>query len=365
MQGIEQIAPPRYHCQFGTFGCKRLRDGPTNSYTGAGNQGGAPFELKFHAASVSGTDYLVKCKDRFYYPDMSMKLDMGELRAFVAVAEFESFRAAAEAIHLSQTAMSRRIGKLESTLGVRLLERTTRHVSLTLAGREFARTARSLLSELDTALLHMRDVGAQPAGEISLACVSSAVQHFLPDVIRRFHRQHPRIRVRILDGSANEVLAAVLRFEADFGVNFIGTQEPEIEFQVVLEDPFVLACRDDHRLAKSKSVKWSSLVDEDFMVVTKSSGNRLILDMALAGLKTRPAWFFEVRHISALLGLAEAGLGVAAVPRIAMPPKRSSRLVGISLVEPHVVRTLGLIRRRGRPLAPAAQHLYKLLGGIE
>jgi DNA-binding transcriptional LysR family regulator len=259
--------------------------------------------------------------------------------------------------------MSRRIGKLERTLGVRLLERTTRHVSLTLAGREFVHTARSLLWELDSALLHMRDVGAQPAGEITLACVSSAVQHFLPNVIQRFHAQHPRIRVRILDGSANEVLAAVLRFEADFGVNFIGTQEPEIEFQVVLEDPFVLACRDDHRLAKSRSVKWSALENEEFMVVTKSSGNRLILDVALAGLKVRPTWFFEVRHISALLGLVEAGLGVAAVPRISMPRKGSSRLVGVSLVEPPVARTLGLIQRRARPLSPAAQHLYRLLAG--
>lgn len=291
-----------------------------------------------------------------------MKLDLTELRAFVAVSELASFRAAAEAIHLSQPALSRRIGKLERTLGVKLLERTTRRVAPTLAGREFARTARALLSEFDGALLAMREVGATPSGEITLACVSSAVQYFLPEVVKTFHARHPRIRVRILDDPANEVLSTVLRSEADFGVNFIGTQEPEIDFRPILEEPFVLACRDDHRLARRRSVVWSELAGEEFMTVTKSSGNRLILDVALAGVKGRPAWFYEVRHIATLLGLVEAGLGVAAVPRIAMPPRRRSRLVAVPLVEPRVMRTMGLIRRRGRELSPAAEHLYQLLG---
>jgi DNA-binding transcriptional LysR family regulator len=169
--------------------------------------------------------------------------------------------------------------------------------------------------------------------------------------------------VRILDDPANEVLASVLRSEADFGVNFIGTQEPEIEFLPILEEPFVLACRDDHRLARRRRVAWRELGTQEFMAVAKSSGNRLILDVALAGLKQRPAWFYEVRHISTLLGLVEAGLGVAAVPKIAMPPKGRSRLVGVPLVEPRVSRTMGLIRRRGRSLSPGAEHLYAMLSG--
>lgn len=294
---------------------------------------------------------------------MRMNLDLAGLRAFVAVAELSSFRAAAEALHLSQPALSRRVGKLERALGVRLLERTTRRVALTLAGREFARRARSLLSDLDGALLAMGEVGAAPSGEVTLACVSSAVYYFLPAVVKRFRARYPRLRVRILDDPANEVLASVLRSEADFGVNFIGTQEPEIEFLPILEEPFVLACRDDHRLARRRRVAWRELGTQEFMAVAKSSGNRLILDVALAGLKQRPAWFYEVRHISTLLGLVEAGLGVAAVPKIAMPPKGRSRLVGVPLVEPRVSRTMGLIRRRGRSLSPGAEHLYAMLSG--
>lgn len=292
---------------------------------------------------------------------MRINLELADLRAFVAVAELGSFRAGAQAVHRSQPALSRRIDKLEDALGVRLFERTTRRVSLTVVGRAFARKARALLDELDAALLTMREVASSQGGEVTIACVSSAVYYFLPVVVRRYHELYPRIRVRIIDDTANEVLAAVLRGEADFGLNFIGVQEPELEFRPVLKEPFVLACRRDHSLARRRRLAWGELAGQDFMTVAKRSGNRLLIDEALTGLKASPTWFYEVRHVSTLLGLVEAGLGVAALPRIAMPPGRHPTLVSVPLDRPVVTRTLGLIRRRGRALAPAAQELYTLL----
>ena len=89
---------------------------------------------------------------------MSINFDLGDLRACVAVAELASFRAAAETIHLSQPALSRRIEKLEDALGVRLFDRDTRNVELTAVGRDFVRKTRTLLDELDTMLLGVQDV---------------------------------------------------------------------------------------------------------------------------------------------------------------------------------------------------------------
>jgi DNA-binding transcriptional LysR family regulator len=97
------------------------------------------------------------------------------------------------------------------------------------------------------------------------------------------------------------------------------------------------------------------------MTVSKSSGNRLLIDLALTDIPARPRWFYEVRHVSTLVGLVEAGLGVAAVPRLAMPGSDHPTLVSVPLVEPTITRTMGLIRRRGRSLSPAAQQLYDLL----
>lgn len=290
-----------------------------------------------------------------------MKINLTDLQAFVGVAELGSFRAAAESVHLSQPALSRRVEKLEEALGVRLFDRTTRRVSMTAVGRDFSRKARALLDELEGALLAIRDVAATQSGEVTVACVPSAVYYYLPDFIRRYHEKNPRIRVRIIDEAANTVLASVICGEADFGVNFIGTQEPELDFQPLMQERFVAACRRDHPLARKKRVSWTELGAYDYMTVSKSSGNRLLLDLALAEVAGRPKWFYEVRHVETLLGLVEAGLGVAAVTQLALPGSADSVLVGVPLVEPVVTRTLGLISRRGRSLPPAAQAFYDLL----
>ena len=146
-----------------------------------------------------------------------MNFDLADLRAFVALAELESFRAAAEALHLSQPGLSRRIDKLESALGVRLFDLTTRTVNLTTVGRDFSRKARDLLDELENTLLGIRDVAAKQAGEVTIACVPSAVHYFLPSVVKQYHERYPKIRVNLVDEGSNEVLSTVIRGEADSG----------------------------------------------------------------------------------------------------------------------------------------------------
>jgi DNA-binding transcriptional LysR family regulator len=292
---------------------------------------------------------------------MALSFDLDDLQAFRAVAEMGSFRKAAESIHLSQPAFSRRIEKLEEALGVRLLDRTTRSVSLTAVGREFDRKVQALLADLDATLLGIRGVAATRMSEGTVAGVPSTVYYHLSQVISRYHQRFPRVRVKIIDASAGDVLAAVTGGEADFGLNFIGGQEPEVEFRTLLEERFVAAVRRDHELARRRKVAWSELAAYDFISVSRSSGNRLLIDQALAGLAQRPQSVFEARHVTTLLGLVEAGLGVAAVPSLAMPGPQHPLLVSVPLVDPVVTRKVGLIRRKGRALAPAAQQLYDLL----
>jgi DNA-binding transcriptional LysR family regulator len=291
----------------------------------------------------------------------NMNLDLGDLRAFVAVAERGSFHAAASDIHLSQPALSRRVAKLEASLGVRLLDRTTRKVELTTVGRDFARKARELLNGLDQSLLGISEIAERLSGEVTVACVPSAVRYFLPGVLQRYHEKYPRIVLRIADEGAGDVLSSVARGEADFGVNYIGAHEPNIEFEPVLKESFVVACRKDHALAKRRKVSWAELGKYDYMTVAKASGNRFLLDLALAETPDRPRSFCEVRHVMTVVSLVEAGLGIAAVPQLAMPPGDHPTLVSVRLVEPAVTRTVGLIRRRGIALSPAAQQLYDMI----
>lgn len=289
---------------------------------------------------------------------MASNFDLNDLQAFRAVAELGNFRRAAEAVHISQPAFSRRIDKLEQALGVRLLDRTTRRVALTAVGRDFARKVSGLLDELDATLLGIRGVAAHRMGEVTVACVPSTVYYLVSRVVQQFRQEYPRIRVKVFDAGANEVLGAVARGEADFGLNFIGSQEPDIDFQPLLEERFVLACRRDHALAGRRRVAWADLAAFEMISVSQSSGNRLLIDQALAGQHLQLHSVCEAQHVTAMLGLVEAGLGVAAVPSMAMPLADHPVLVSVPLDTPVVTRRLGLIRRVGRTLAPAVQHLH-------
>ncbi|HEX4325270.1 MAG TPA: LysR family transcriptional regulator [Burkholderiales bacterium] len=283
-----------------------------------------------------------------------INFDLQQLQAFIAVAERGSFRAAAEQIHLSAPALSRRIERLETGLGVRLFNRTTREVELTGLGRVFLERARAALDDLEAAMLGVTDLAATRTGLVTVACVPSAALYFLPAVISRFCTRYPSIRLRVVDEAVNAVISSVLSGESDFGISFMGTRVPEIDFDPIHTDPFVLAVRRNHRLAGRPWVSWAELEGERLIAVARSSGNRQLLDDALAKAGRHPAAILEVSHIATLLGMVEAGLGVAAVPRMAISPRHSA-LIGIPLRQPAVSRSLGLITRHGAAMRPAAE----------
>lgn len=292
---------------------------------------------------------------------MSINFDLNDLLAFRGVVEQGSFRRAADSIRITQSALSRRIEKLETALGVKLFERTTRRVTLTNVGRAFLPQVERLLDDLDLALLSVGDGGALRTGTLTIACVPSAAYYFMPHAIRDFHSQYPRIKIRLIDASANEVSAAVASGEADFGVSFTGNLAPEIEFSLLMEERYVIACRKDHPIASRTSITWAEAYQHDYITLDKSSGNRLVIDRALPAVRFARESVCEARHVTTVLGLIEAGLGLAAVPSIAMPVATHPILASVALTEPEVVRQMGLLKRRGRTLTPAALALERLI----
>jgi len=233
---------------------------------------------------------------------------------------------------------------------------------LTVSGRIFVEKARGVLTELEHSLFGMEDLARRLTGLVTIACVPSAVSFFLPAAIEKYHRAYPGIRLRLIDENSSTVFLAVARGEADFGLTYIGTQEPDIEFTPILQDPFVVACLKKHPLANQASVTWSDLAKyPDYMVLAPGSGNRTLIDNALANTIRPPQWFCEVQHVPALVSLIESGLGIGVVPKLALPPDRHRSIVSIPLTEPTIARTIGVIRLKGRPLTVAAQHFCDLL----
>lgn len=293
-------------------------------------------------------------------PAPAPRPSLADLRAFVAVGQLQSFAAAAKALHLSQPALSRRISHLEDLVGVRLFDRTTRSVELTSLGRRFLAQVRSVVDDLDRSVVSLHDVAHLEAGDITVGCVFSAVHHFLPGVIRSFRAEHPQVLVRIFEEGADEVLASVKAGTVDFALNYTGMQDPEVDFTPLLKEPFVAACPADHPLARKRSVRWDELAAHPYALVSHASRNRVLIDQALAGVKRLPRPVCEVRHVSTLVGLVENGLAVAVVPQLTLP-QQPGAVVGVRLENPAISRTIGLVRRSGRSLSPAAEAFVRLL----
>lgn len=292
---------------------------------------------------------------------MRINCEILDLRCFLMVVELGSFHRAADALNLSQPALSRRIQKLESVIGGALLERSTRHVASTAMGMELLPLVRRMLEEFDASLFTTREAGVQRTSVINMACIPTAAFYFLPLVIGRFSQEYPLVRFSILDLPATQGVQSVARGEVEFGINFMGNSDPDLEFIRLIEDPFVLAARKDHDLAGKSVVSWSELSPYPLITVHRSSANRTLLDASLAKSNLRLPWSYEVTHLSTSLGLVEAGLGISVLPRLAMPQTDHPFLVPIPIRNPEVSRTIGIVKRRGVSLSPAAERFLQML----
>ena len=291
---------------------------------------------------------------------LRIKFDLGELQAFVVTAEKASFRLAAEALCLSPPALSRRVERLEAALGVRLLARTTRSVELTAVGQEFLHEARAALVGLDEAVQRVNDQVHLRRGRVAIACIPSVASHLLPRVLRAFAVAQPEVQVHVMDESASQVLDAVVRGDADFGLSFTGSQESALRFEALMRERYVLAMQRGHRWAGRKEVAWAELAGQRLVSVSRDSSNRLLLDQATADLPEQPVAWYECNHVAGALALVEAGLGLAVLPQLALPAEHP-QVCGVPLIEPDLWRTLGLLQRRDRVLGPAAEALRQRL----
>jgi len=290
-----------------------------------------------------------------------MRLDTLGVEAFIAIAETGGFGKAAATLHITQTALSRRLANLEDLLGVRLVERTTRSVALTRIGENFLPRARRLMNDLTSALVELRETGEAQRGNVSIACVPTVGVQYLPRIIQAYSARHPGNRIKILDHASTGVADAVLRREAEFGINIAGPLHPELAAEPLLEDRFVLICRSDHPLAKRTRVTWKELEAHPLIFAGEVSGNRPLLSAALDAQNLSLHAFYEVQRSSTAVGLVAEGVGAAVVPSLAVQKGAYPQIRVVAITHPVVSRTLVLISRKAAHLSPAAQALYDLI----
>jgi DNA-binding transcriptional LysR family regulator len=294
---------------------------------------------------------------------MSINFELLDLRAFLAVHELRSFNKAAEVLNLSQPALSRRVQNLEDKLRVSLLERSTRHVLPTVAGRSFEPMARRLLEELETSLASIGSFGEQQTGQVTIAALPSASLHFLPRLIKKFSARYPLMRLRVLDRLILEGFECIIRGEAEFGINVSDPTETDISFTPLLDDPYAFVCHRSHPLARKKRITWQDLRGHPLICIGRASdsGNRVLFDDVLAKTKLQLNWLYEVYNYTTALRLIESGVGASVMPRLGVPKNRHSPVTTVPIGPSELTRSVGIIERRKGRLSPAAKYLKDVL----
>ena len=296
---------------------------------------------------------------------MRINYDFLDLEAFLAVRDTGSFHLASERLHLSQSSVTRRVQKLEEALGTVLFDRTTREVRPTLAAKRLALRAEAILGDARETMLAMRDDSAafahQRAQTVTLACLPTLVAGLVAPSLRRFAEAGHRTRVRVLDLAANDVAEAVAQGDADFGIGAIPMLEPTTEFAFLFDDTMVLALPPDHPLAARDRLSWAELGGAALILPARGTGNRLLIDEALARTGTPVAWTYEVGRTATALDLVAQGVGIAPLPRTALHGVPSSRVRGLAVTSPEVARPIGLLTRVGQTPTPAADALRQVI----
>ena len=296
---------------------------------------------------------------------MRINYDFTDIEAFLTLAEMGSFQRAAKALNMSQPTLTRRIHKLETVLGTRLFERTTRSLRITLAGRNFQDRVLPILDAMRQTHLAITDsslaIEAQCNAVITIATIPSATQNILPNTIRRFCHSKRKVRFRILENLAGETLDLVNSGEADFGISFGGLEDPTLDFQPLLSDRFVLALDRSHPLSSKSQINWSDLADYDLIVPWKGTGNRMLIDNALAETGQRLEWFCEIRHSSTILSMVRSGVGIAPLPLSVLPQEQDARVIFRELKTPQISRCISIVTHKSKHQSQNVREFINLM----
>ena len=289
-----------------------------------------------------------------------MNITLRQLRVFRSVADGRNFSRAGDHVGLTQPAVSRAILELEMQLGLKLLDRTTREVTLTEAGQSLAARLDRVLDELDQTLQDVAGLANASGGKVRVASSPTLSANLMPACIAACAAAAPGVEFMLLDRIQQDVLDSVRSGEVDFGVVIEPSATDDLHCENVLSDPFVILTLPDHPFAQKKSVRWSALDGADLVLLDHASGSRRLIDDALKQHGALCRVTQQLGHPTTVFRMVEAGIGISVMPALSLPPAGLSRLV-VRPLTPRIKRTIMLIRRRNRAPSPVAERVWKLV----
>jgi DNA-binding transcriptional LysR family regulator len=284
------------------------------------------------------------------------------METFLAVLTYGGFHRAAEALHVSQPAVTGRIQALEDSLGAKLFVRARSNLSLSPAGKALRPHAEQLLRTVALARQAVREIQPSAGGALRIAASLSVCTYFLPDVMKDFQKANPKVMVSLRSGNSLQVLKMVLDGEADLGFAR-SLNHPEVETTTLRDDPLILVGHPAHPAAQKRRVRLDEVEALPLIFYDMGSSDWTLSQGLFRRAGLLPTVVLEVETIEAAKRMVERKLGLSFLPQIAVTHElRRRKLVAIEIVDAESLhRNLDVVSPRHRPLTRDAQVFLGLL----
>jgi DNA-binding transcriptional LysR family regulator len=291
-----------------------------------------------------------------------MDVQIGQLRAFIAVANERHFTRAARVLGIAQPSVSAHVRRLEADVGSELFHRTKGNVSLTPAGDTLLPFARRIIADVDAASEELNAVGGLARGRLAIGATPSLAATLLPAVLSRFHGAYPGIDLALRQAGSVELVAALEEGAVDVALVILPVRHDILETQALLREELVVAVSRTHALARRRTIAVSDLRDVPLVMFREGYDLRTATEAACRAAGFAPTFAVEGGEMDGVLRLTAAGLGAAIVPSLVVEPHGD--LHAVRIAHPSLTRTIGLAHRRDRRLSRAAQELLETVRAL-
>jgi len=291
-------------------------------------------------------------------------MNLKSLKIFCDIVSRRSFSRAAEDNGISQSGASQVVGQLEHRLGVQLIERSKRPLVPTREGQVFYDGCRKIIARYDALEDEVRSLHEQVAGRVRVAAIYSVGLHHMSRYLQEFMSLHPKANVRLEYLHPERVLEAVENGEADIGVVSYPRSTRTIHADPWREEPMVLACAPAHPFAGRHDIPLSDLDGRAMVSFDPDLVIRHEIDRVLAAHGVEPNVVMEFDNIETIKRAIEIDTGVALLPEPTVVREvAAGTLASVRISDEELVRPLGIIHARGKPLAPTVRRFIELLRG--